>query len=198
MKIVCLDLEGVLVPEIWIAFAEKTGIDAFKKTTREEPNYDILMNERIERLRRENLRLKDIQDVISTIKPLDGAKEFLNDVRERAQLVILSDTFTEFALPLMKQLGMPSIFCNSLAVDNDGFVVKHVMRIQDGKKKAVDAFHLLNYEVFAAGDSYNDLTMIKNADNGSLFCPPERIVNENPDLKVAYDYKTLLEYIFEK
>lgn len=196
MKIVCLDLEGVLVPEIWIAFAEKTGIDAFKKTTREEPDYDVLMKERIERLRKENLRLKDIQDVISTIKPLSGAKEFLDEVRSKAQLVILSDTFTEFALPLMKQLGMPSIFCNSLTVDSDGFVVKHNMRINDGKKHAVDAFHNLNFEVFAAGDSYNDLTMIKNADDGSLFCPPERIVKENPTLKVAYDYKTLLKYIF--
>lgn len=198
MKIVCLDLEGVLVPEIWIAFANKTGIDAFKKTTREEPNYDVLMRERIERLKKENLKLKDIQDVIATIKPLDGAKEFLDEVREKAQLVILSDTFTEFALPLMKQLGMPSIFCNSLKTDKDGFVSEHVMRIQDGKKHAVEAFHSINFEVFAAGDSYNDLTMIKEADDGSLFCPPDRIVKENPTLKVAYDYDTLLKYIFNK
>lgn len=196
MKIVCLDLEGVLFPEIWIAFARKTGIDDFLKTTRDEPNYDKLMAERIELLKKHNLKLEDIQDVISTIEPLKGAKEFIKILRDRTQLVILSDTFSEFALPLMRQLDYPTIFCNSLEIDDYGFIKNHIMRIQDGKKHAVDAFHRLNFKVFAAGDSYNDITMIDGADDGSLFCPPERIKMERPDLKVAYDYDTLLGYIF--
>lgn len=195
MKIVCLDLEGVLVPEIWIAFAEKTGIDFFKKTTRDEPNYDVLMKERIDTLKKHSLRLKDIQDVIATIEPLPGAKDFVRRVRAKYPFIILSDTFSEFALPLMEKLGQPTLFCNSLNIDNDGFVKSHVMRIHNGKKEAVDAFHKLNYSVFAAGDSYNDLEMIRRADSGALFCPPNNIVSENPDLRIARDYEKLFEYI---
>ena len=195
MKIVCLDLEGVLVPEIWIAFAQKTGIEFFKKTTRDEPDYDVLMKERIDELKKHSLRLNDIQNVINTIEPLPGAVEFVRNVREKYPLIILSDTFTEFALPLMKKLSLPTLFCNSLLTDSDGFVKSHVMRIDNGKKKAVDCFHQLNYKVFAAGDSYNDLQMIRNADYGALFCPPDNIIKENPDLRIAHDYDKLFEYI---
>lgn len=197
MKMICLDLEGVLIPEIWIEFAKKTGHDEFLRTTRDEPDYDKLMAWRIELLRKYNLRLKDIQDVIDAMPLLDGAKEFLSSLRDKAQVTILSDTFSEFAYPFMKKLGFPSIFCNSLTVDSDGFVVKHNMRLQNGKKKAIDAFRTLNFETFASGDSYNDLEMIKNADDGALFMPPENIVKENPAIKAFYNYDDLLRYIFK-
>ena len=201
MEIVCLDLEGVLVPEIWIAFAEKTGIPELRITTREEPDYDKLMKYRMGILREHNLTLKDIQDVIATIKPLEGAKEFLDKVREITQVVILSDTFSEFAKPLMKQLGWPTILCNSLVVDENNMLIGMKLRQQDGKRKAIDGFRSMNFRTFAAGDSYNDLTMIHKADKGCLFRAPERILQEEPDLKLCTTYdefyreiKSFVEY----
>ena len=182
MEIICLDLEGVLVPEIWIAFADEVGIPALRRTTRDEPDYHKLMQWRMGILREHNLTLKDIQNTISRIKPLDGAREFLDRVRALTQVVILSDTFQEFASPLMKQLGWPTILCNSLVVDENGMLSDINMRIEDGKRKAIDAFRSLNYRTFAAGDSYNDLTMIKKADRGALFRAPENILEEYPEL----------------
>ena len=195
MEIVCLDLEGVLVPEIWIAFAEKTGIPELRITTREEPDYDKLMKYRMGILREHNLTLKDIQDVVATIRPLDGAKEFLDKVREMTQVVILSDTFSEFAKPLMKQLGWPTILCNSLIVDKDNMLTGMRLRQQDGKRKAIDGFRSMNFRTFAAGDSYNDLTMIHKADRGCLFRAPERILQEEPDLKLCTTYDEFFEQI---
>ena len=201
MEIVCLDLEGVLVPEIWIAFAEKTKIPELRITTREEPDYDKLMKYRMGILEEHNLTLKDIQDVIATIRPLEGAKEFLDKVREITQVVILSDTFKEFAKPLMKQLGWPTILCNSLVVDQRGMLTGMKLRQQDGKRKAIDAFRQMNFRTFAAGDSYNDLTMIHKADKGCLFRAPQNILNEEPDLRLCttYDefYEEIRSFVFE-
>ena len=188
MDIVCLDLEGVLVPEIWIAFSEKTGIPELKITTRDEPDYDKLMKYRMNILRAHNLTLKDIQDVIATIRPLEGAREFLDKVREITQVVILSDTFTEFAKPLMKQLGWPTILCNSLIVDEKNMLTGMKLRQQDGKRKAIDGFRSMNFRTFAAGDSYNDLTMIRKADKGCLFRAPANILKEEPDLRLCTTY----------
>jgi len=195
MEIVCLDLEGVLVPEIWIAFSEKTGIPELRITTREEPDYDKLMKYRMNILKEHNLTLKDIQDVIATIKPLEGAREFLDKVREITQVVILSDTFTEFAKPLMKQLGWPTILCNSLVIDDKGMLAGIRLRQQDGKRKAIDAFRSMNFRTFAAGDSYNDLTMIRKADKGCLFRAPQNILKEEPDLKLCTTYDEFFEEI---
>ena len=188
MEIICLDLEGVLVPEIWIAFSEKTGIPELRITTREEPDYDKLMRYRMNILREHNLTLKDIQDVIATIRPLEGAREFLDKVREITQVVILSDTFTEFAKPLMRQLGWPTILCNSLIVDDKGMLTGMRLRQQDGKRKAIDGFRSMNFRTFAAGDSYNDLTMIRKADKGCLFRAPVNILKEEPDLMLCTTY----------
>ena len=188
MEIVCLDLEGVLVPEIWIAFSEKTGLPELRITTREEPDYDKLMRYRMDILRKNNLCLTDIQDVISTIRPLDGAKEFLDKVREITQVVILSDTFREFAKPLMKQLCWPTILCNSLVVDKDNMLTGIQLRQSDGKRKAIEGFRAMNFRTFAAGDSYNDLTMIRTADRGCLFRAPANILKEEPDLKLCTTY----------
>lgn len=188
MEIICLDLEGVLVPEIWIAFSEKTGIPELRITTREEPDYDKLMRYRMNILRVHNLTLKDIQDVIATIRPLEGAREFLDKVREITQVVILSDTFTEFAKPLMRQLGWPTILCNSLIVDDKGMLTGMRLRQQDGKRKAIDGFRSMNFRTFAAGDSYNDLTMIRKADKGCLFRAPANILKEEPDLRLCTTY----------
>ena len=188
MEIICLDLEGVLVPEIWIAFSEKTGIPQLRITTRDEPDYDKLMKYRMDILRKNNLTLKDIQDVIATIRPLDGAKEFLDKVREITQVVILSDTFTEFAKPLMRQLGWPTILCNSLIVDEDNMLTGMRLRQQDGKRKAIDGFRSMGFRTFAAGDSYNDLTMIRNADKGCLFRAPANILLEERDLRLCTTY----------
>ena len=195
MDIVCLDLEGVLVPEIWIAFSEKTGIPQLRITTREEPDYDKLMKYRMNILKEHNLTLKDIQDVIATIKPLEGARGFLDKVREITQVVILSDTFTEFAKPLMKQLGWPTILCNSLVIDDRGMLAGIRLRQQDGKRKAIDAFRSMNFRTFAAGDSYNDLTMIRKADKGCLFRAPQNILKEEPDLKLCTTYEEFFEEI---
>ncbi len=195
MEIVCLDLEGVLVPEIWIAFAEKTGIEALKRTTREEPDYHKLMNYRMDILREKGLSLKDIQDVIATIKPLEGAREFLEELRSMTQVVILSDTFSEFAKPLMKQLGWPTILCNSLVVDEDDMLIGISMRQEDGKRKAIEGFRSMGFRTFAAGDSYNDLSMIRKADKGCLFRAPKNILEEEPDLALCTTYEEFLKEI---
>ena len=195
MEIVTLDLEGVLVPEIWIAFAEKTGIEALKRTTRDEPDYHKLMAYRMDILREHGLTLKDIQDVIAMIRPLEGAKAFLDELREITQVIILSDTFSEFALPLMRQLGYPTIFCNSLVVGTDGMLEDIRMRIENGKKKAVESLKTIGFRVFASGDSYNDLAMIHEADGGCLFRAPERILAEEPDLRMVTEYDDLLAEI---
>jgi len=197
MEIICLDLEGTLVPEIWIAFAEKTGISQLKITTREEPNYNKLMDYRINILKAHHLTLKDIQEVIATIKPLDGALEFLNKVREITQVVILSDTFKEFASPLMKQLGWPTILCNSLKIDSNNMIEKIILRQVDGKRKAIKAFKAINYRTFAAGDSYNDLTMIHEANSGCLFRAPMKILQEEPNLKICNEYDEFYKQIEE-
>ncbi len=195
MEIICLDLEGVLVPEIWIAFSNATGIKELTRTTREEPDYHKLMNWRMDILREHHLSLKDIQNVISTIRPLDGAHEFLNKVRSITQVVILSDTFAEFAKPLMQQLNWPTILCNSLKTDKDGMLTDVVMRQEDGKRKAVDGFRAMGFRTFAAGDSYNDLTMIRRADKGCLFRAPENILKEEPDLHLCTTYDEFFEEI---
>ena len=188
MEIICLDLEGVLVPEIWIAFSEKTGIEQLKITTRDEPDYHKLMNFRMEILRQHGLNLKDIQDVIATIKPLDGAEAFLEKVRALTQVVILSDTFSEFAKPLMKQLHWPTILCNSLKTDPHGMLCDIVMRQEDGKRKAIDGFRAMGFRTFAAGDSYNDISMIMKADSGCLFRAPQNILKQYPDLRLCTTY----------
>lgn len=195
MEIVCLDLEGVLVPEIWIAFAEKTGITELKRTTRDEPDYSKLMAWRMDILREHSLTLKDIQSTISEIKPLEGAKEFLDKLRAMTQVVILSDTFREFASPLMKQLGWPTILCNSLVVDENNMLSGMVLRQTDGKRKAIEGFRSMGFRTFAAGDSYNDLTMIHTADKGCLFRAPERILLEEPDLKLCTTYDEFFKEI---
>lgn len=196
MDLVCLDLEGVLIPEIWIAFAEKTGIEELKLTTRDIPDYNVLMQKRLDILKREGLTIKDIQSVISKMDPLEGAAEFTDSVRAQTQLIILSDTFVEFASPLMKKLGWPTLFCNHLDVDSDSGMIKgYTLRQQDGKRKAIEAFRSINYRTFAAGDSYNDLTMIQTADRGCFFRPPESIIKENPLIPVAMQHTELLVQI---
>jgi len=195
--IACLDLEGVLTPEIWINVAERTGIEALRRTTRDEPDYDKLMRYRMEILDERGLGLPDIQEVIGTMKPLDGAGEFLDWLRARFQVLILSDTFEEFAAPLMAQLGNPALFCNSLTVDERKRIRGHNIRIRDGKRKAVMALKLLNFEVIAAGDSYNDTTMLKEADHGILFRPPDNVIREFPQFPVTQTYDEL-KHAFEK
>ena len=195
MQIVCLDLEGVLIPEIWIAFAEKTGIEALKRTTRDEPDYDTLMRYRLDILNEHQLNLSDIESVIGTLDPLPGAVEFVDWVSSQTRLVILSDTFTQFAGPLMQKLGYPTLFCHELAVRDSGQITDYCLRMKDHKRKAVEAFKSLNFETFAAGDSYNDLSMIECADHKALFCPPDRLIEERPDLFVAKNHLELRAFI---
>jgi phosphoserine/homoserine phosphotransferase len=191
--ICCLDLEGVLVPEIWIEVARKTKIGALRLTTRDEPDYDKLMKARLEILREHGIKLRDIQAIISKIRPLAGARAFLNKLRSRAQVVILSDTYYEFAGPILKQLGGPTLFCNRLETDSEGFISGYVLRQPNGKEKAVLALKQLGFGVRAAGDSYNDIAMLKAADEGILFKPPARISKEFPQFPVAKNYKELLK-----
>lgn len=193
MHLVCLDVEGVLTPEIWINVAEKTNIERLKRTTRDEPDYDVLMRERITLLNEHALSLNDIQDVIKTMHPLPGAKEFLDELREQTQVVLLSDTFTQFALPLMKKLGMPALLCNELVVDDQNMITGYRLRQRDGKRKAVAAFKSLGYDVIAAGDSYNDTGMLSEANKGILFNPPQNVAYEFPQFSVTTNYKELLE-----
>ncbi|ADU67117.1 bifunctional phosphoserine phosphatase/homoserine phosphotransferase ThrH [Desulfurispirillum indicum] len=191
MELACLDLEGVLIPEIWIAFAEKTGIEALRATTRDVPDYDVLMRQRLRILDEHGLKLPDIQAVIATLEPLPGAVEFTNWLRERFQLVILSDTFYEFAMPLMKPLGYPTLLCHRLEVDAHGRVVDYRLRQPDPKRQSVRAFQLLNYRVIAAGDSYNDTTMLAQAERGILFHAPHNVIAEFPQFPAVDTYADL-------
>ena len=195
MHITCLDLEGVLVPEIWIAFAEATGIPELKRTTRDEPDYDKLMNYRIGILKEHGLGLKEIQETIATIDPMPGAKEFLDELRELGQVIIISDTFTQFATPLMKKLGWPTIFCNSLEVAPDGEITGFKMRCEKSKLTTVKALQSIGYETIASGDSHNDLAMIRASKAGFVFKRPDSIKEENPDLPAYETYDELLEAI---
>jgi phosphoserine / homoserine phosphotransferase len=197
MHLVCLDLEGVLVPEIWIAFSEATGIPELKITTRDEPDYDKLMKYRLGLLKEHDLKLADIQKVIGGMDPLPGALEFTKKLRAKAQLIILSDTFTQFAQPLMAKLGYPTLFCNTLTIDGSGAVVGYEMRQKDGKRKSVEALKTLNFSVFAAGDSFNDLSMIRAADSGCLFRAPASIKAQCPDIVSVDDHAGLAARIDE-
>lgn len=191
MQIVCLDLEGVLIPEIWIAFAERTGIPELRRTTRDEPDYDKLMKYRLGILAEKKLGLHDIQEVISGLEPLPGASEFVEWLRPRFQAVILSDTFYEFAMPLMKHLGWPTLFCHRLEADGNGMLVNYHLRMPDQKRESVKAFKGLNFRTIAAGDSYNDTAMLSEAHAGILFCPPDNVVREFPQFPVTRDYEAL-------
>lgn len=191
MELACLDLEGVLIPEIWIAFAEKTGIDALKATTRDVPDYDVLMKQRLQILGDHNLGLNEIQAVIAELEPLPGAREFVDWLRERFQVVILSDTFYEFAAPLMRQLGYPTLFCHRLEVDGSGKVLDYVLRQPDPKRASIKAFHGLNFRCIAAGDSYNDTTMLGEADAGILFNAPANVIAEFPQFPAVTGYDNL-------
>ena len=197
MHIVCLDLEGVLVPEVWIAFSEASGIPELKRTTRDEPDYDKLMRWRLNILREHGLGLKEIQDTIAKIDPLPGAKAFLDELRSITQAVILSDTFTEFASPLMKKLGWPTIFCNSLVVGEDGMVNDFKMRIENTKLSTVKAFQSIGYDTIAAGDSFNDLGMIQASQHGFLFRSTEQIKRDYPQYPAFEEYDELLSAIRE-
>ena len=197
MNIVCLDLEGVLVPEIWIAFAEETGIPELKRTTRDEPDYDKLMKYRINILKEHGLGLKEIQDTIAKIDPMPGAKEFLDELREITQVIIISDTFTQFAGPLMKKLGYPTIFCNSLEVAEDGEITGFKMRIENSKLTTVKALQSIGYDTIASGDSHNDLGMIKASKAGFLFRSTDEIKKEYPELPAFETYDELMAAIKE-
>ena len=191
MKLACLDLEGVLIPEIWINVAESTGIEALRRTTRDEPDYDVLMRSRLEILAEHGLGLPDIQEVIGRMRPLEGAIEFLDWLRERFQVVILSDTFYEFADPLMAQIGRPTLFCHRIETDDSGRVVAYHIRLEDQKRKAVEAFRQLNFQVVAAGDSYNDTSMLTEADAGILFRPPDNVIEDFPQFPVTRSFEEL-------
>ncbi|MCG8599348.1 MAG: bifunctional phosphoserine phosphatase/homoserine phosphotransferase ThrH [Verrucomicrobiales bacterium] len=191
MQLACLDLEGVLIPEIWINFAQKTGIDELLATTRDIPDYDVLMTQRLRILKENNLKIQDIEEVIDSLGPLDGAKDFLDWLKSEFQVIILSDTFYEFAKPLMRQLDFPTLFCHKLGIDEEGNVNEYRLRMPDQKREAVKRFHELNFQVIAAGDSYNDTTMLGEADRGILFCPPQNVIDEFPQFPVATDYAAL-------
>lgn len=197
MYLTCLDLEGVLVPEIWIAFAEESGIPELKKTTRDEPDYDKLMKWRLGILKDHGLGLKEIQDTIAKIDPLPGAKEFLDELRSMGQVIIISDTFTQFAQPLMKKLGWPTIFCNELVVAENGEITDFRMRLQDSKLNTVKALQQAGFDTIASGDSFNDLGMIKESKAGFLFCSTEQIKAANPDIPAYETYDELLAAIKE-
>ena len=197
LNIVCLDLEGVLVPEIWITFSEASGIPELRRTTRDEPDYDKLMRWRLGILREHGLGLKDIQDTIRTIDPLPGAKAFLDALRARTQAVILSDTFTQFAQPLMEKLGWPTLLCNALEVDGDGMIAGYKIRVAQSKLSTVKALQSVGFDTIACGDSYNDLGMIRASKAGFLFRSTEQIIADNPDLKHFDTFDGLKEAIFE-
>ena len=195
MNIVCLDMEGVLVPEIWVAFAEETGIPELKKTTRDEPDYDKLMKWRLGILKEHGLGLKEIQETIAKIDPMPGAKEFLDELRSMTQVIIISDTFTQFAAPLMKKLGWPTIFCNSLEVAENGEITGYRMRVENSKYSTVKALQSIGFETIASGDSHNDLGMIKASKAGFLFKSTEQIKKDNPELEAYETYEQLMEAI---
>ena len=197
----CLDLEGVLLPEIWVKFAEKTGIEELKLTTRDIPDYDELMQARLKILADHNLKIHDIQKVIATLSPLDGAVDFLQWLKSEFQVIILSDTYYEFIGPLMRQLDYPTVFCHSLVIDENGIIADYNLRQTDQKTKAVKALQSLNFQVISAGDSYNDTGMLQQADGGILFCPPENVIKDFPQFPVAKNYaefKSLLISTKEK
>ena len=198
MNIVCLDLEGVLVPEIWIAFSEASGIPELGRTTRDEPDYDKLMKWRINLLKERGIGLKAIQDIINTIEPLPGAREFLDELRSLTQVIIVSDTFSQFATPLMRKLGWPTIFCNSLVVSDDGFITDYKMRIDNSKLSTIRALFSIGFTTIAAGDSYNDLDMLRYADSGFLFRSTDRIKTDHPELPAYETYDELLAAIRRK
>ncbi|MDD5030822.1 MAG: bifunctional phosphoserine phosphatase/homoserine phosphotransferase ThrH [Rhodoferax sp.] len=191
MQLVCLDLEGVLVPEIWIEFSKRTGIPELSRTTRDEPNYDTLMTFRLGLLKQHKLGLPDIQKVIAAMGPMPGAREFLDALRRDYQVIILSDTFYEFAMPLMAQLNMPCLFCHQLEADTNGFLVAYHLRMANQKKEAVQRFKELNFKVIAAGDSYNDTAMLTEAHAGILFRPPQKVIDEFPQFPVTLNYAEL-------
>ena len=193
--IVAMDLEGVLVPEVWIAVAEKTGIEKLRLTTRDISDYDELMRMRISILRENELTLRNVQDVISTMDPLPGALEFIDWLRREAQAVILSDTFYEFAFPFMEKLSFPTLFCNSIETDESNSIVDYHLRISDGKREAVEAFKAIHFRVVAVGDSYNDTTMLASADLGILFRPPDNVIEEFPQFSVCREYDALKGFI---
>lgn len=201
MNIVCSDLEGVFVPEIWINVAEKTGIEELRLTTRDISDYDVLMKRRLAILDENNLKIDDIKAVIATMNPLDGAVEFLNWIRSRTQIIVVSDTFDQFARPLMEKLSWPTLFCHTLSIASDGFITDYVLRQKDAKREAVISLKSLNYNTIAMGDSYNDITMLKEADNGILFNPPDNVKNEFPEFPVTFSYeelKSIIEKILSK
>ena len=195
MNIVCLDMEGVLVPELWIAFAEESGVPELRRTTRDEPDYDKLMRWRISLLREKGLKLHQIQDVIAKIDPLPGAKEFLDELRSVAQVVILSDTFDQFAMPLMKKLGYPTLLCNTLEIDENGYISRHLMRCEHSKLTTVRALQSMGYDTIASGDSYNDMEMILHSKCGFLFRTTDKIKAEYPQLPAFERYDDLLAAI---
>ncbi|WP_111640869.1 bifunctional phosphoserine phosphatase/homoserine phosphotransferase ThrH [Marinimicrobium alkaliphilum] len=191
MELACLDLEGVLVPEIWIEFAKKTGIEELKATTRDIPDYDVLMKQRLRILEEHNLGLNEIQEVIATLEPLDGAREFVDWLRERFQVIILSDTFYEFSQPLMRQLGFPTLFCHRLEIGEGGKVTDYTLRQRDPKRQSVLALKTLYYRIIAAGDSYNDTTMLGEADAGILFHAPQNVIDEFPQFPAVHNFQDL-------
>ena len=193
-KLVTLDVEGVLIPEVWINLARRTGIDDLLRTTRDEPNYDRLMTQRLEILEREGVNMSDLRAVLAEMGPLDGAKEFLDELRADYQVVLLSDTFQQFASPLMTQLGQPTILCHQLRVCDD-HIIDYVLRVDDHKRRSVEAFQSLNYQVVAAGDSYNALSMLRAANAGALFHAPANVIAENPDLPAFDDFAALRDWI---
>ena len=195
MEIVCLDMEGVLVPEIWIEFAEKTGIDELRATTRDIPDYDVLMRQRLDLLKQHGLKIDDIQAVIATLSPLPGAAEFVDWLRQQFQVIILSDTFYEFSAPLMAQLNWPTLFCHRLITDEQGNVVDYKLRQEDPKRASVKALHSLNYRVIAAGDSYNDTTMLEEADVGFLIHAPDNVIAEFPQFAAMNSHAELKQAI---
>jgi phosphoserine / homoserine phosphotransferase len=198
MYIVCSDLEGVFVPEIWVSVSSHTGIDELRLTTRDISDYNILMRRRLELLQKYGLTLRDVQNVISLLKPLPGALEFVEWLRSKTQLIVVSDTFTEFADPLIRELGRPTLFCHHLTTDSAGNITDYNLRQEDSKKSVVEALQSLNYKVIAIGDSYNDINMLKKADYGILYNPPQNVADENPDLEVVKTYATLKRNIAKR
>lgn len=191
MEVACLDLEGVLIPEIWIEFANKTGIEELKATTRDIPDYDVLMKQRLRILDENGLKLPDIQEVIATLSPLEGAREFIDWLRERFQVIILSDTFYEFSQPLMRQLGFPTLFCHRLVTDEEGRVIDYKLRQADPKRQSIRALQTIYYRTIAAGDSYNDTTMLAEADAGILFKSPKNVIEEFPQFPAVHSFEDL-------
>jgi phosphoserine/homoserine phosphotransferase len=195
MYIVCSDLEGVFVPEIWVNVSKHTGIDELKLTTRDISDYNILMNRRLELLRKYGLTLRDVQNVISLLKPLPGALEFIDWLRTKTQFIIVSDTFSEFADPLLRQLGRPTLFCHNLTTDKEGNITDYNLRQNDGKMHVIEALQSLNYKVIAIGDSYNDISMLRKSDYGILYNPPQNVADEHNDIKVVKTYASLKRII---